>query len=73
MSASTQLNRITFREAVRKVHADYGIYSQFTVWGDTVDTFELTPRTDKFYDAVDMRNLETDMDFLTELIKEECK
>ena len=66
------LDRITFNEALRKVHDQYGIYGQFTVDGDTVDNFQLIPRTDRGYDSEDMNNLLTDIDFLSEAIREEC-
>lgn len=69
----TELNKITFIEAIRKIHEQYGIYSQFIVDGDTVDNFQLVPRTDKGYDAVDMQNLSADIDFLTEAIQAECE
>lgn len=68
-----QLKTITFNEAVRRVHEQYGIYSQFIVDGTTVDNFMLVPRTDRGFDAVDMRNLSTDADFLAECIKSECE
>lgn len=70
--AVEDLNRITFNEALRKVHDQYGIYSQFIVEGDTVDNFQLIPRTDRGFDSVDMQNLLTDIDFLSEAIREEC-
>lgn len=73
MQVKNNLDRITFNEAVRKVHEQYGIYGQFTIDGNTVDNFMLLPRTDVGYDAVDMRNLSADIDFLTEAIEAECK
>lgn len=70
---STDLKQIVFNEAIRRVHDQYGIYSQFTVDGNTIDNFMLVPRTDRGYDSQDMQNLSTDIDFLTEAIKEEAK
>ena len=73
MSAITELNKITFNEAIRKVNEQYGVYNQFTVTGDTVDNFMLVPRTDVGYDNIDMQNLSTDIGFLTEVITSECE
>lgn len=70
--AIEDLDRITFNEAVRKVHEQYGIYGQFTVDGDTIDNFLLIPRTDRGFDSVDMQNLLIDIDFLSGAIREEC-
>lgn len=70
---STELDKIVFREVVRRVHNEYGIYNQFTVDGDTIDNFQLLPRTDRGYDLQDMKNLSIDIDFLTEVIKTEYK
>ena len=72
MSTITELNKITFNEAIRKVNEQYGVYNQFTVDGDTVDNFMLLPRTDVGYDNIDMQNLSADIDFLTEVITSEC-
>lgn len=73
MSTITELNKITFNEAIRKVNEQYGVYNQFTVEGDTVDNFTLVPRTDVGYDNIDMQNLSADIDFLTEVITSECE
>jgi len=70
---SKELNKIVFNEVIRKVHEQYGIYNQFTVDGDTIDNFQLLPRTDVGYDLQDMHNLSADIDFLTEVIREEYK
>lgn len=70
---SKDLKKIVFNEAVRRVHEHYGIFSQFTIDGTTADNFMLIPRTDRGYDVQDLRNLGTDMGFLTEQIKAECE
>ncbi len=70
---STDLKKISFDEAIRKVNEQYGIYNQFTVDGNTIDNFMLIPRTDKGYDYQDMQNLRIDIDFLTEVIKSELE
>ena len=70
---SKELNKIVFTEVLRKVHDSYGIYNQFTVDGDSIDNFQLLPRTDVGYDLQDMHNLSADIDFLTEVIREEYK
>lgn len=69
----TDLKAIVFNEAVRRVNEQYGVYSQFTVNGSTVDNFELLPRTDRGYDQIDMQNLSADIDFLSEAIVSECE
>lgn len=70
---STDLDKIVFSEVIRKVHEQYGIYSQFTVDGDTIDNFQLLPRTDRGYDYQDMKELQIDIDFLTEVINTEYR
>jgi hypothetical protein len=62
------LDTITLAEALRKVHEHYGIYNQFEVHGDSIDTLMLVPRTDRGYDEMDMANLSIDAEFLTECI-----
>lgn len=70
---STDLDKIVFTEAIRRVNSQYGIYSQFQIMGDTKSNFMLVPRTDVGYDAIDMDNLSEDIDFLSEVIKTECE
>ena len=70
---STELDKIIFNEAIRKVHEAYGIYGQFTIEGNTADNFMLVPRTDVGMDSTDMEYLRDDIDFLSEQIKANCE